>query len=156
MSNLAKDIENAILDILLPLRYDQTGGYLRMLNSYAGKIDDMEINEIILFPCCLLKYKEVKSELLGSGIYEVSQVWSVIAADSSYTSEKGRRQGNDAFASNPGVYKILDDVKNLLQNQVVYTDTHPIELIYQHIPKSDSRVCIGLQDWRVRYLEESE
>lgn len=154
MSALLKDIESGILSELLGLRYDQVNGYVRVLDSFGGDIDSIAKERVTVFPCCLVKYVRTKYRQCGGGMYEVTTEWSIIVGDNTYTSEKQRREGNGVNAHNPGVYKLLEDVRELLEKKTVFAGTKPAILANEEIVRSDTELCLAQQEWKIGFNQK--
>ena len=152
MSNVTGQIEDAVLSAIEALKDGQPSGYLRTARSYSGNFAKARVEIALMTPAALVRFEEAETKRHG-GVNEVRSRWTITVVDNSAYGEESRRRGITGQLAHPGTYKILSDIRGLLDGQTLVTDTAPLRLVSEGPVKSDESASVMEQVWETVFYE---
>jgi len=153
MSSITRQIEDGIISKISALEIGQPSGYLKTLRSYSGGFTEAEKEIVLSVPAVLVKLDEISTQQKG-GATEVNSRWRLTIVDNSAYGEEARRRGVSGLTAHPGTYKILDDIKGLLSDEVLVSLTAPLKLVGEKIITVKESVSVIEQIWETFYFED--
>ena len=121
-----KQIEDTVITALAPLKISLD---VRSIKSYQGELEsENEISRIVgLFPAIYVVYGGSGYDEHGARKIE-RMSFHIIACDRSLRSETEARRGG---AMNPGIYAMLDGIRDILYGEALSMEIFPFSLIRQ-------------------------
>ena len=96
-------IEDALIDAI-----KQAMPYLRYVDTYQGELDEKSISQFVIsFPAVLIYMERADYTDRGYPKKWLDIQYTILVCDKNLRGNKAARQGD---SSNPGAYKMLDDV----------------------------------------------
>ncbi len=123
--NTVAQVEDAIVQAI---SQSQMSSYLKTLRTYQGDFEKAVEGLIVKFPCVLVVFTESRYDKSTHPVYvyDVSMEFTFLLADANLRGEEERRRGD---AQNPGLYRMLDDLREVLAGKTLGLKIDPIEIV---------------------------
>jgi len=120
------DIENMIVVALQPLHIENDGK-VRVIKTYQGDLETEEQvrKALSLFPGLFVSWAGAGYRNAGCCQYVEEDLYCIMVADKSLRGDGSARHGS---ITNPGVYTLLDQVRQELNNHVLSAALSPMEI----------------------------
>lgn len=148
---LRTEIEDGIIALLRPLLVENKGGYLKAVAPYQGPIEpdpeDENLSRVLngRTPAVLVTTGDSEFGDVGmmGRLVDERIFVHTLCCESNFASQEKKARGSDA-GSSPGLYKIMQDVRERLQAQ------SPAECAEVLVPTAVVAISRGdLQIWRI-------
>lgn len=139
-------IEDSVIEALEPLKLEG----VRTIEAYGGQLDSAEINamadQMDLFPCVYCMAGGLESAQVNLAD-EIGSTVVLVIAD---RNQRGADYAARGDSASPGVYKLLERIKLLLNRQSVIPGWKPLvrEREYPVIYKPAEGLCVYMAVYR--------